>query len=450
MKILLVSANRLSFPYPVYPLGIDHVAGILLRHDHEVQVLDLIGTRSNAGIASVIKSFGPDLVGLSLRNIDNTDITDTRWFIDEYREIMHEIRLATKAPVVLGGAGFTLFARELMDLLNADFGFYGEGEYMAELADRLQEGQDVSDVPGLLTRGTDAVLPAPWKGPFVRGIEQGVLPLDFYLRTGGMANIQTKRGCPFHCVYCTYPSIEGHRVRLFPPKDVARAARILQDKGAKFLFIADAVFNTHPEHNIRIAHAMRRAGVTLPWGAFFTPVPARDGYFQELAACGLTHVEFGTESLSDKTLRAYGKRFNTKQVFEAHTQALGAGLNVAHYFMLGGPGETLDTLHETLRNVEKLERTVIFFFCGVRVYPGTGLYTRAVKEGLVDPTSSLLQPVFYRSPGMETVDIEAEVIRAAKGRTNWIVGGGEKRIARVMAMMYRKGRTGPLWEDLTR
>jgi len=448
MKILLVSANRLTTPYPVYPLGVDYVAGILMKHHHIVRVLDLAFEPVKAGIESSVRDFQPDMVGLSLRNIDNTDITNTRWFIDEYTMIADTIRASTDVPLVLGGAGFTLFARELVNRLNADFGFYGEGEFMGEFADRMESGRDVSDIPGLVIpdRGMNNII--PWKGPFSRGLD--ALSPEFYLKTGGMLNIQTKRGCPYHCVYCTYPSIEGRNVRLFPPLEVSRTARELQDKGAKYIFVADAVFNTHPKHNLAVAKAMRDAGVSIPWGAFFSPLAVEHGYYEELAGAGLTHVEFGTESMSDTTLAAYGKSFRVKQVFQAHEQALAAGLHVAHYFMPGGPGETPDTLRETLENVNRLKRTVAFFFCGVRIYPGTELYNRAIAEGQISPDDLLLNPVFYRSPQMDGIDIDAMVIEAGQGRDDWIVGAGGERTEKILAIMYRRGHTGPLWEKLIR
>ena len=98
-----------------------------------------------------------------------------------------------------------------------------------------------------------------------------------------------------------------------------------------------------------------------------------------MADSGLTHIEFGTESLTDKVLTAYGKPFKKVEIFRAHRLALDAGLRVAHYLMPGGPGEDERTLEETLTGVEQLEKTVLFFFCGVRIYPHTALYDIALR-----------------------------------------------------------------------
>jgi len=81
-----------------------------------------------------------------------------------------------------------------------------------------------------------------------------------------------------------------------------------------------------------------------------------------MADAGLSHVEFGTESLSANMLKTYKKPFGTKHIFNAHKAAIEAGLFVAHYFLLGGPGEDEDSLNETLSNIAMLNRSVLFFF----------------------------------------------------------------------------------------
>ena len=449
MKILLLSLNRLRTPYPVYPLGLDHVAGSLADR-HEVRLVDLCPPARTTELPAAIRDFAPELVGLSLRNIDNTNAADSYSFVDEYREVVAQVRDATQAPIVLGGAGFTICPREFMEILDADCGLVGEGERLGELADRLEAGLDPAGLPGLVTRTSPPEAPAPWPGPFPRAAGAIADLSDEYLLHGGMLNLQTKRGCPYHCVYCTYPAIEGHALRRFPPRDVGATARRLQDAGARFLFVTDATFNCDPEHNVAIAEALQDAGLSIPWGAFFTPLPMPPGYWEALAASGLSHVEFGTETLADRTLIAYGKPFRVSEVFEAHEQALGAGLHVAHYFMPGGPGETHETLHESLVSAERLKGTVRFFFCGVRIYPGTPLYHRAMSEGQLEADKSLMEPVFYRAPGLGEAHVEDLVTRHARGRIDWVVGSGGKRTEKLLAMMYARGHIGPLWEKLVR
>jgi radical SAM superfamily enzyme YgiQ (UPF0313 family) len=265
-----------------------------------------------------------------------------------------------------------------------------------------------------------------------------------------MLNLQTKRGCPFRCIYCTYPHIEGRRMRLIEPAMVARTALQLEEAGAKYLFISDSAFNADIEHSLAVADQFRSVGLSIPWGAFLAPLALPPDYFTRLVNAGLTHVEFGTESLSNRMLKAYGKPFDRNRIFQSHQAAVGAGLHVAHYLLLGGPGETAETLDNTLRHVERLGKSVLFFFCGIRIYPHTRLYDRALADGQIDAGQDLLAPVFYHTDAIGSDEIIKTVQTRSRNRINWVVGSGGEETARLLTRLYDRGYTGPLWEYLIR
>jgi len=447
MKILLISANNLIVPYPVYPLGLDYVENSI-SDNHDTRIVDMNDLKENFVLGEMIKEFAPEVIGLSLRNIDNTDILQSRSFIDDYKELMKIIRLNSAAPVVLGGSGFTLFPEELLNELQADYGIIGEGERFGLLLQALLEGTDPAAVPGVFGRGSRAYIPVPWENRFARRFKVTNHHINFYLKRGGMLNLQTHRGCSFKCIYCTYPHIEGSHLRLIPPAQVAHTARALQDANARYLFITDSAFNCSFEHSLNVAKAFIKAGVSIPWGAFFAPISPPADYFKTLHDAGLTHVEFGTESLSDEMLAVYRKPFMVDDVFAAHRSALEEGLYVAHYLLLGGPGESRGTLLATLENANGLEKTVLFFFCGIRIYPHTELYEIAIREGQISAHHNLLRPVFYRSPKISTEEIVKQVEEYANGRLNWIIGTTGDKMAKIMSRMYARGYYGPLWENL--
>jgi radical SAM superfamily enzyme YgiQ (UPF0313 family) len=449
MKVLLVSANTLREPYPVYPLGLDYVAGAI-GADHQVQIADMNSLGGHVALAAVLKEFSPHVIGLSLRNIDNTDTSDPKGFIGLYRTVVEVIRKHSDARLVLGGSGFTIFPAETMQALGADYGIIGEGERLSLLLNAIETKKNVRDIPGVVFPGSRHSLPQPWDGKIRRRHIVDPAGLKFYLQNGGMLNLQTKRGCQFNCVYCTYPHIEGHRLRLMDPAQTADAALKLQASGAKYFFITDSVFNADCDHSLAVARAFKKSGVSIPWGAFFAPLKHPGDYFKKMAEAGLTHVEFGTDSLSDTVLASYRKPFRSRQVFTSHQNAVKAGLYVAHYFLLGGPGETPQTLRETLTGVESLSKAALFFFCGMRIYPGTELYAIAVREGQIQRHRSILEPVFYRSSAMEAKEILSRVRRQAAERINWVVGAGGKDTAEILGRLYRRGHCGPMWEYLIR
>lgn len=448
MRVLLISANSHLNPHPAYPLGLDYVAGAL-AHAHQVRILDTNTVQGVAGVTEAVQSFSAQAVGISLRNIDNLNVCGPEHFFDHVGDVVRVVRENTDAPVILGGSGFTLFPQALLERLGADYGIVGEGERMASLLEALETGKTVR-LPGVVGADFVCPIPPPWEGRVTRESPSGSAHAEYYLNNSGILNLQSKRGCPFRCIYCTYPLIEGNRLRLFDPREVGKTARALQDAGAKFLFVTDSVFNAHEEHSVQVALSMKAAGVTVPWGASFSPRVQDNDYFVRLAECGCTHVEFGTESLSEPMLQAYRKPFGVEDVFRAHTLSLEAGLHGAHYVLFGGPGETEETVTETLRNMEQVERSVFFIYCGMRVFPETPLFSLAVEQGAIRRDEDLLFPVFYTSPGLNAGQIESLVDEHGQSRANWITPGGGERISRVTERMYALGHTGPLWEKLIR
>jgi len=431
MKVLLISANTLTEPYPVYPLGLDYVAKAIAQN-HKVKISDLNDLKDFDSIKEVIRNFLPDIIGISIRNIDNTDTIDPKGFIGSYKIIIDLIRNYSKSPIVLGGSGFTIFPAEVLEALQADYGIIGEGERFSLLLNAIEKKEDVSTIPGVITRRNNAQIPIPLDKSFAARIDINNSHLEFYLKKGGMLNLQTKRGCSLKCIYCTYPHIEGSRLRLIPPKEVAKAALKLQEAGAKYFFITDSAFNCDVFHSTEVAQAFIKYGVSIPWGAFFVPKSPPKDYFKIMADAGLTHVEFGTESMSNKMLASYRKPFKINNVFDAH----------------GGPGENADSLRETLSNINKLDKTVLFFFCGLRIYPHTALYDIALSEGQISKDQNILKPVFYQSGSLSSEEIINMVSRHAKGRMNWIIGAGGEQTAKIVSRMYDLGYSGLLWEHL--
>lgn len=465
MKVLLISTNRLTTPYPVYPIGLDYVIGTITP-SHKADVIDLCCDGYDpAKIEVRIKESAPDIVGLSLRNVDTSDSINAQNFVDQYKDIIAIVRRVTHVPVVLGGSAFSIFPERFMQALGAEYGIVGDGECFLQLIDAMEQGDDVSVLPGVIVNPfrKDAALvelsnglkgikkkvnSACWEGTITRAFDKNRPNVEFYLKNGGILNLQTKRGCPFKCIYCTYPLIDGHGLRCFDPASVGRMARELQDAGAKFIYITDSSFNADVDHSIAVAEAFVRNGVSIPWGGFFTPKRMPPDYFRKMADCGLTHVEFGTDSLCDPVLSSYRKPFKLEHVLENHHMACDAGLFVGHYLIVGGPGENEQTLKKTLDNADKLEHTVIFFFFRMRIYPGTLLHEIALREGKTEYDDVFTQQVFYQTDPMWNDTLIHTVNERSRGRLNWVVGSGGVKMEKVIARMYSHGHTGPLWEKL--
>ncbi|HXZ44337.1 MAG TPA: cobalamin-dependent protein, partial [archaeon] len=244
MRVFLVSVNRESAPFPVAPLGIAYVAGAARKAGHEVELLDLCFSRDVEGdIDRAVRRFAPELVGISIRNVDNLTFPASVSYLDEIQAAVAALRRVSSAPIVAGGPGFSIFPERLLSLLDLDFGIIGEGEEtFCLLAKHLSNGSRVRDLPNLIRRGNVAPNVTPKIAPSAgNGLPaRDLLDNARYLELGGMANLQTKRGCPFECTYCTYPYINGPSLRLRPPTEVVdELASMVEGAELNQVFLVD-------------------------------------------------------------------------------------------------------------------------------------------------------------------------------------------------------------------
>ena len=451
-RILLISANRCTAPDPVFPLGLAHINAALRTAGHETRWLDRL---SNLGtLVTALKEFQPDLVGISLRNIDDVLIRQREKFYDELAPFTATIRQHSQAPVVLGGSGFSIFPEKLLALTGADYGIAGEGEPgMLALVEALKNGGDFSRVPGLVHRRDGKIvvnLSAP--GPLELELTAADRPPEIartYLAASDTLNLQTQRGCQFLCCYCTYPVIEGKINRRRPPEIVAAELENLRQQGAKFVFIVDSVFNSTPRHVTEICEAILRRNIKISWGCFLRPRGLTAELMDLMARAGLTHIEFGTDSFSDVTLQTYAKHFTFADVFESSELAQKRNLDYCHFLICGGPGETLATLQESFENSLRLKNTAIMAVVGMRIYPGTPLFAQAVAEGVVRAAADLLAPAYYLAPGLTEEIIFAKLREFSQRSPSWIAGDPLPGYQELVQRLRKRGVAGPLWSYLS-
>src|SRR5210317_968230 len=146
MKILLISANTEQINMPVLPLGMACVGAAVQNAGHEVKILNLMMVRDIRGLLREdISGFTPDVIGISVRNIDDQLMERPNFLLDQVRTVVSECRNFSDAPIVLGGAGYSIFPRRALEYLNADMGIQGEGEKaFVMLLERLEHKGDLS------------------------------------------------------------------------------------------------------------------------------------------------------------------------------------------------------------------------------------------------------------------------------------------------------------------
>ena len=451
-RILLITNNRCTTPYPVFPLGVGHIAAALPRSSHTVKIVDLFDT--SIDLATVMPVFKPDYIGISQRNFDDIQIKNTRVFADDIVSLVQQIRKMSSAPIVLGGSGYSLFPREMLELTGAEIGIQGEGEQaFRELIQALNSGHAYAGIPGLVYRRGDRIVinkkktcPPHLIAPAIRPASLSAL----YLQKGAMQNIQTQRGCGFKCCYCTYPLIEGARVRHRELTDIVGEMKQIKRSGAGYFFIVDSVFNTSNNHVAEICEGVIKNNIKLSWGCFLRPQGLTADLMALMKRAGLKHIEFGSDSFCDSVLEAYGKRFTFNDIRHASEMARKAKVHYAHFLIVGGPSETERTMRKSFMNSRKLRTTVHFPFVGMRIYPGTKLDDFARKEGYISQHANLFKPRFYVTPHITRGRIFA-MLRQFHARThNWIVGDLPPSLVTIVQGLRAKGIVGPLWEFLAR
>jgi radical SAM superfamily enzyme YgiQ (UPF0313 family) len=446
-KILLISANTHTNPYPVYPLGIAYLASAIKRQlpHYQVKVYDIMLDQGHE-LEKVIGEFNPDSIGISLRNIDDIDSQTKHSFVEGYKSIIATIRSCSKAPVIIGGAGFSIYPVRLFDFLKPDFGIYGEGEdSLCRLLLSLENKSSYSDI-GNLVYSENGKTVFNKRISYYKDIqvEYENNLLDYYWKNSGMLNVQTKRGCPFKCIYCTYPIIEGKKVRTLNIDQIISTIKYLYEtKGIDYIFFTDSVFNINKKYNLEFARKLIKSGVKIRWNAYFTPWKLDDESLKLFKEAGLTHVEFGTESLSNEQLKNYGKHFTFEDVLRVSELCNNNKIYVAHSLILGGYGETEKTLAETFENSRKIDNTVYFPFIGMRIYPGTKLHKYAIREGKIRADDPLILPKWYIADGIDPEKVKAGALQSGK---SWLFP--DEDISEVMAKMRAKNKKGPLWHFL--
>ena len=129
MPVLLISANREEINMRTLPLGLACVAAATRKAGHEVALVDLMEEENPLeSVRRAVEGLDPEAIGLSVRNIDDQKMEPARFLLDRTKEVVSLCRRLSPVPIVLGGAGYSIFPEQALDYLEADMGIQGEGE----------------------------------------------------------------------------------------------------------------------------------------------------------------------------------------------------------------------------------------------------------------------------------------------------------------------------------
>jgi len=458
MKVLLINSNLLK--PPITPLGLAYVATATREAGHEVSVLDLnLSDDIRGDISQTLQDHSPDVIGISMRNIDNVTMLHNVYFMPRIKEIVDFIREGTDAPIVFGGPGFSMMPAEIMKELDIPYGIVGEGEIaFPQLLDCIGKGSDISKVQGAayLKKGK-VVLNKVRNMP---SVDLDLLPLparEFfdnkrYLHDGGMGNIQTKRGCDRKCIYCTYPVIEGKKLRFrSPEKVVDEIVMLINRYGIDYLHFSDSTFNIPKDHAMDVCREMIRRGVKIKWTPYMSPYSPSRELLVLVQKTGCDGIVFGADSVSEKMLLNLEKEFTVADISRSSELCKELDIPFSLNLLFGGPGETKETVMETLDNLDRLRPVAVGAMIGIRYFPDTRLSKIALKEGFYQKDDNLLGPRYYVSPSIARDWLVHTVQDYAKSHENFFIPTGDKGLHTddLVVEIFRDGTRGPFWEIYT-
>ncbi len=428
-------------------MGLLRVADACEAAGIDTTVLDLGFVRGpERRLARAIREKNPDLVGLSVRNIDNADHRAPRYYLEGARKLIDAIRSGRPdLPVVVGGAGVSMAPAMCREALNADCLIAGPGERTLPrlFAEVLEKGRDA--LPSVVHGEPGPCAPtanfAKW------------LDLKPYLRRNAPLGIQARRGCPYHCVYCNYAAIEG--ATKYEMGQVDAVVTALQEQvdatGIRDVEFVDSTFNSPPKFTIKLCEALAKADLDLTLQASgITPRHGTPDVLEAMRAAGFSAITCSPDAAAPSTIESYGKGFERAELDAMCDTTARLDLPVLWSLMFGGPGETEDSVLETLRWVEEVVHPadVVMVTTRMRVYPHTRLAQVLVDEGGDPPVLDLRTPgQFYLSPHVDGGWLDTELHALTRRRPNvmYMDSGQRAMVGFIQRIQALVGQRGPTW-----
>jgi len=408
MKVLFVYSNRVRDLLLAPPIGLSYVASATEEAGHQVEFVDLLLTDKGLSLLEhQLRIFQPDVVAISVRNIDNVIHQRLLKHLGELARQTDVVRRHSKALIVVGGPAISVLGCNALKHIDADFAVLGEGEdSFPMLLEQISNGQSYWKVPGVCVRNQENLMEVVPRrstrfGP--SGMQRWLKNWRKYEQHGATWPVQCKRGCPLHCTYCTYPSIEGRAMRRRSPQEIVEEIRQVQrDVGPRCFEFIDSVFNMPESYAIELCEAIIEAGLKVNLTTMgVNPRFLSAELLTAMKRAGFNSLMITPESASNPVLDAMKKGFTREDVIHGAELVRDAGISSMWFFMLGAPGETQQTADETVAFAEQYlnrRNTLAMFTTGIRILPGTELALQVVEQGYVPADQDFSESVFYFSP----------------------------------------------------
>jgi len=375
-----------------YPIWLAYAAGMTEREGHETRLVDCPARGANEeDILADIKSWRPDIV------FCDTSTPSSEYDLGLAEKIQLERPESWVFPV---GTHVTATYEES---LNAFPRLPGVclGEYdltVLDLCAKRKAGESPCGVTGTAVREGERIVVGPARPPledldslpWASKVYRRHLRIEDYfysITRHPVLTIITGRGCPFRCMFCLYPQVmHGHKYRTRSPESVTAEFEYIHRELPKVreVFIEDDTFTVDKQRVRLICESLIRIGNRLPWTANArADVDEETLFLMRRAGCRLLCVGF--ESADDNLLKKMQKAQVVDRMRRFREDARKAGIMIHGCFLVGGPGETRETMRASLDLAKNLSCDTAQFF-PIMVYPGTAAFDWAKDNGFLQTT----------------------------------------------------------------
>jgi len=470
-RVLLVNTNRMK--PAIAPLGLDYLAEALTRKGYIVDLLDLCFSEDyRKAIDDYFRKESVLSIGITVRNTDDCYLLSQDFFLPEIREIVKYLKTKTDVPIILGGVGFSIMPERILKYFGLDLGIRGDGEEILPLLlGRITEGTDYRDLPGLVYRvygGFVSNSPEYFDLNKLSLGRRNLVDNRRYFNEGGQGNIETKRGCNQRCIYCADPVAKGRKIRLRNPEEVVNELEALLDEGINYFHFCDSEFNLPQQHAKAVCQQIIGRGIDkkIDWYAYCSPSPFSEELARLMKIAGCRGIDFGVDNGNREILKNLGRDFGKDEIRNTARLCRRYGITFMFDLLLGGPGETPETVRETIDLMRETEPDRVGVMVGVRIYAGTGLGNTVLKEspieenrnlqGKVRGNSDFFEPVFYVSKKLGG-DVHSHISELIEGDRRFFFAtrndqesGYNYNQNQVLVEVIKKGYRGAYWDILRR
>ena len=377
-KILFIQANydinHLGERTPWMPVALIELATFIREKGHEVKVLDRNLDYDNNKLISILKSFNPDIIGM-------TSYTST--VLRDIRQVSEITKKNSSALVIIGGIHATLEPKSLLDFPYIDYVVRGEGEFpLLEICSLIDKGKAIKkNISKLENLNYNPLRPL---------INLNELPVTDYdlleVKRYPLATFYTSRGCPGRCRFCYN---KGRSLRVYNTENTIKTITNVLDKyDIKEFTIADDNFANLSIRTTKICDALSKYNAIFH--IFLRVDQTHDKVMQNLKKAGCWAIQFGFESGSQRILDYIHKDTTVQQNINAIKQCKKYKIFVAGSFMLGLPTETVKEMNETVNFIKKYKPDAIDIKV-YRPYPSTELYEEAIKNKVITRPKNLAE-----------------------------------------------------------